>query len=76
MPRVLLPYSPERSPAEQLFEHLRAELANRIFAELIELEDAVTQHLQDFWTEPAVLRQLPGYGWWVALLETVHPSLL
>jgi hypothetical protein len=45
-----------------MFEHPRAKLANRVFTELTELEEAVTQHLHGFWAEPGVLRQLTGYG--------------
>ncbi|CCF83933.1 transposase [Nitrolancea hollandica Lb] len=74
VPLALPPYSPELNPAERIFEHLRAHLANRLFADLTELEDAVIQHLEGFWAEPSVLRQLTGYGWWVAGLETIHSS--
>jgi hypothetical protein len=45
-----------------MFEHPRAKLAKRVFIELTELEEAVTQHLHGFWAEPGVLRQLTGYG--------------
>lgn len=74
VPLALPPYSPELNPAERIFAHLRAKLANRIFADLSELEDAVSRNLQGFWSEPAVLRRLTGYGWWLASLETIHAS--
>lgn len=74
VPLALPPYSPELNPAERIFAHLRAKLANRIFADLSELEDAVSRNLQGFWSEPAVLRRLTGYGWWLAGLETIHAS--
>lgn len=63
--RLHLPaYSPELNPAERIFGQLRARLANRIFADLDELEAAITAVLQEFWDEPARLQQLTGYGWW------------
>lgn len=74
VPLALPPYSPELNPAGRIFELLRAKLANRIFADLTELEDALTQHLQGFWAETAVVRSLTDHGWWLARLETIHSS--
>lgn len=63
--RVPLPtYSPELNPAEAIFRHLRAKLANRIFENLDELEEAITEALRPFWDEPARLQSLTGYSWW------------
>lgn len=69
VPLPLPPYSPELNPVELLFRQLRARLANRIFADLAELEAAITEVLQEYWQEPATLQQLTGFGWW---LDGVH----
>lgn len=75
-PLPLPPYSPELNPAERIFERLRATLANRVFADLTALEEAITEKLRGFWAEPATLQRLTGYGWWLAGLEAIHASSL
>lgn len=68
---ALPPYSPELNPAERWFEVLRKELADRIFENLEELQQALTEALRPFWDEPDILKRLTGYPWWrqaVALL--------
>jgi transposase len=73
-PVPLPPYSPELNPAEQVFRVLRAKLANRVFADLAELEAAITERLRSFWDEPATLRQLTAYPWWLRGVETMPKS--
>ena len=63
-PIPLPPYSPELNPAEQVFRHLRKMLSNRIFENLDQLSDALTQALREFWEKPSVLIRLTGYPWW------------
>ena len=62
----LPPYSPELNPAEMIFRHLRAALANQIFADLDTLDAALTEALRRFWEEPARLRRLTAFPWWLA----------
>lgn len=70
--RLDLPaYSPELNPAERIFGHLRSRLANRIFADLDDLDAAITRVLQQFWDEPAILQQLTGYDWWIHGIHTI-----
>lgn len=64
-PLPLPPYSPELNPAEQVFRCLRAELANRVFADLAALEAAITEQLRGFWDRPATLRRLTASPWWL-----------
>ena len=64
VPLPLPPYSPELNPAEQLFRVLRQALANRVFADLTELEAALTEALRAYWDEPPRLRRLTAYPWW------------
>ena len=70
VPVPLPPYSPELNPAEQVFRHLRARLANRVFEDLAELEAALTARLRAFWDEPATLRRLTAYPWWLRSAQT------
>ena len=73
-PLPLPPYSPELNPAEQVFRALRAKLANRVFADLAELEAALTAQLRAFWDRPATLRRLTAYPWWIAAAATMTPA--
>lgn len=67
-------YSPELNPAEQIFRHLRAQLANRIFEDLDELEAAITEELRPFWEQPATLQHLTAYPWWRKGLQDIMPA--
>ena len=73
VPLRLPPYSPELNPVELVFRHLRARLANRIFADLEELEAAITEVLTAFWDEPARLQRLTGFDWWLAGIDDILP---
>lgn len=64
VPLRLPAYSPELNPAERIFQHLRARLANRIFASIDDLEDALTTGLRTFWDDPTRLQRLTLYDWW------------
>lgn len=72
-PLPLPSYSPELNPAEQVFRVLRAQLANRIFADLTELETALTTCLQAFWDQPARLYRLTAYPWWLTGVDFIMP---
>jgi hypothetical protein len=67
------PSSPALNPAAQVCRSLRARLANRVFEDLAELEAALTARLRAFWDEPAALRRLTAYPWWL-LGATTTPS--
>lgn len=73
-PLTLPPYSPELNPAEQIFRVLRPKLANRIFATVAELEEAIVAHLRPYWDQPTLLQRLTGYPWWVAAVTTMPGS--
>ena len=74
VPVPLPPSSPELNPAEQVFRVLRAKLANRVFADLAELEAALAEHLRAFWDRPATLRRLTAYHWWTGGLAATATS--
>ncbi|MBI1743085.1 IS630 family transposase, partial [Candidatus Acetothermia bacterium] len=63
-------YSPELNPVEQLFKQLRARLANQIFENLEALEHALGEALRPYWEEPAHLRRLTAYPWWLKGLNS------
>jgi hypothetical protein len=73
VPLSLPPYSPELNPVELVFRHLRAQLSNRRFADVAELEAALTAALQVFWDDPATLQQLTGFDWWLTGLHDILP---
>ena len=73
-PVPLPPCSPELNPAEQVFRALRAKLANRVFADLAELEAATTEQLRAFWDRPATLRRLTAYPWWTPATASLPPA--
>lgn len=60
----LPPYSPELNPAEQVFRHLRKQLANQVFVDLEALQAALTHALEELWSQPAVVVRLTAYPWW------------
>lgn len=70
-PIPLPAYSPELNPAEQVFGYLRDKLANRIFADIEELEAAITEALRVFWEDPPVLKQLTAYPWWMEGVQNI-----
>ncbi len=73
VPLRLPAYSPELNPVELVFRHLRGCLANRIFADLTELEAALTAALRPFWDEPARLQQLTAFDWWCDGIAHILP---
>jgi hypothetical protein len=68
---MLPPYSPELDPAERWFEEFRRKLSNTIFESVALLQEALTQTLEPYWEEPALLKRLTGYSWWVEAVETL-----
>lgn len=64
VPVRLPPYSPELNPAEQIFRHLRRRLANRIFATIAEMQDALVAEMQRLWAHPTVVTRMTNYPWW------------
>ena len=64
VPLRLPAYSPELNPAEQLFRHLRKQLANRLFGSIAELERALTAEIRKWQHDRAGIQQLMNYPWW------------
>ena len=71
----LPPYSPELDPAEQFFRYLRNRLANRIFATIEEMKDALTCEMERLWEHPKVVTRMTNYPWWHKGVTAITPSL-
>ena len=65
----LPPYSPELDPAERWFQEFRHKLSNRAFETVALLQEALTGTLMPYWKNPALLKRLTGYSWWVEAVE-------
>jgi transposase len=70
----LPPYSPQLNPAERWFEAVRAVLANRLFATLDELAEALSQALKPYWEHIEKLAQLTGFGWWKKATDNIRTA--
>ena len=64
-------YSPELDPVERWFQEFRRELSNKAFETVELLQEALGQALLPYWEEPARLRQLTGFSWWVEAINAL-----
>ena len=64
-------YSPELDPVERWFQEFRRELSNRTFESVALMQEALTRTLLPYWKDPALLKRLTGYPWWVEALEAL-----
>lgn len=60
----LPPASPELQPAERLWPLVNEPVANRAFADLAALEDALVGRCQTLRADPAPIRDRTRYHWW------------
>jgi hypothetical protein len=68
---MLPPYSPELDPAERWFQEFRQKRSNRTFDSVAVVHEALTQTLLPYWENPALLKRLIGYSWWVEAVEAL-----
>jgi transposase len=64
-------YSPELDPAERWFQEFRRELSNRTFESVALMQEALSRTLLPYWKDPALLKRLTGYPWWVEAVEAL-----
>jgi transposase len=64
-------YSPELDPVERWFQEFRRELSNRTFEAVELLQEALSQTLAPYWEDPARLRRLTGFSWWVEAIDAL-----
>ncbi len=60
----LPPYSPELQPAERLWPLTNEEVANKLFADLDELEQALAKRCVELADQPKLIRSHTLYHWW------------
>ncbi len=46
-------------------------MSNRTFETVALLQEALTHTLEPYWEEPAFLKRLTGYSWWVEAVEAL-----
>lgn len=64
---ITLPaYSPELNPVEKLWDHMKDEICNRVFASVEELREVLTKWLEAFWSDGTRALSLIGHGWLLA----------
>lgn len=68
----LPPYSPELNPVERWFLEFKRALSNRVFETVELLQEALTSALAPYWRDPARLRSLTGFSWWVEAIESLR----
>lgn len=56
--------SPELMPAERLWPLTNEALANSLFEEIVEVEEALAQRCVELLDQPGVIRDLTNYHWW------------
>ena len=64
-------YSPELDPVERWFQEFRRELSNRRFETVELIEEALSQALGPYWEDPARLRRLTGFSWWLEAVDAL-----
>jgi transposase len=64
-------YSPELDPVERWFEEFRRELSNKVFDTVELLQQTLSQTLLAYWEDPARLRRLTGFSWWVEAVNAL-----
>jgi putative transposase len=62
-------YSPEVNPAEQIFRILRDRLPQRVYENLEDLLDTLSQTIRDFQDDPSKIISLTAYPWWKQALQ-------
>jgi transposase len=63
-PEFLPSGSPELQPAERLWPLVDEALANGLFEEIEELEEALVEHWVRLLDQPGTIRDLTDYHWW------------
>lgn len=60
---TLPPYSPELNPVEKLWDQIKDTLCNRAFRTIEQLQETVTEWLEDFWGDLGRAFSLIGKNW-------------
>ncbi len=60
------PYSPELNPCEQMWDVVKDETCNQVFATVAALREAMRISLQRFWNDTQSVLRLIGRHWLLA----------
>jgi hypothetical protein len=64
-------YSPELDPAQRWSQEFRRKLPNRTPETVALMQEALTQTLVPYWEDPALLKRLSCYSWWVEAVKAL-----
>lgn len=70
----LPPYSPELNPCEQLWDMVKDDIANRIYATVATLRAGMKATLRRFWDDPSAVLSLIGRDWLQVQLNASHKT--
>jgi transposase len=70
----LPPYSPELNPCEQLWDIVKDDIANRIYATVATLRAGMKATLRRFWDHPSCVLSLIGRDWLQVQLNASHKT--
>ena len=70
----LPPYCRELNPCEQLWDLIKDELGNRVFATITELRRATLPALERYWEDPGAVLSLIGRDWLRDQLNSSHKT--
>jgi transposase len=70
----LPPYTPELNPCEQLWDLLKDDIANRVYASVARLRAAMKAPMQRYWDDPKAVLSLIGREWLQVQLNASHKT--
>jgi transposase len=65
-------YTPELNPCEQLWDLLKDDIANRVYASVARLRAAMKAPMQRYWDDPKAVLSLIGREWLQVQLNDSH----
>jgi len=67
-------YSPELNPIEKLWDIVKDVICNRLYADLEELEESITECLRTYWEDATRVHSLIGDGWLIAEVNATNQN--
>jgi transposase len=72
----LPPYSPELNPCEQMWDIVKDDICNQVFANVAALRDRMRDTLQRYWEDAQCVLRLIGRDWLMVQLNATRKSRL
>ena len=73
---ALPPYSPELNPCEQMWDIVKDDTCNQVFANVAALRDRMRETLQRYWEDAQSVLQRIGRDWIMVQLNATRKSPL